>query len=130
MDITTRDGNKKRHAGKVSLNTFGAGLLLEGPIKKETANSRTTVTYLLSAKNSFLSKTSSVLYPYLDGSLPFDFLDLYGKVSVNSGEGSKNKSMKMKRCMTLTYRSAQHTLKKRKWEKQEVIKKLRKRLRR
>jgi hypothetical protein len=89
MDITTRDGNKKRHAGKIGLNTFGASLLLEGPLKKETSTSHTTVTYLLSAKNSFLSKTSGLLYPYLDGTLPFDFLDLYGKLSVNSGSGSK-----------------------------------------
>ena len=89
MDITTRDGNKKRHTGKIGLNTFGASLLLEGPLKKETANSHTTVSYLFSAKNSFLSKTSNLLYPYLGSSLPFDFLDLYGKLSINSGSGSK-----------------------------------------
>ena len=34
MDITTRDGNKKRIAGKVGASTFGAKLTLEGPIKK------------------------------------------------------------------------------------------------
>ncbi len=34
MDITTRDGNKQRYSGKVGLSTFGANLLLEGPIKK------------------------------------------------------------------------------------------------
>lgn len=89
MDITTRDGNKKRHTGKIGLNTFGANLLLEGPLKKEKSNSSSTVTYLLSAKNSYLSTTSKVLYPYIEGNLPFDFLDLYGKLSVNSGTGSK-----------------------------------------
>ncbi len=89
MDITTRDGNKKRHSGKIGLNTFGANLLLEGPLKKEKANSPSTITYLLSAKNSYLSKTSEVLYPYIEGGLPFDFLDLYGKLSINSGTGSK-----------------------------------------
>ena len=89
MDISTRDGNKKRHSGKIGLNTFGANLVLEGPLKKEKADSPSSVTYLLSAKNSFLSKTSPLLYPYLSGSLPFDFTDLYGKLSVNSGSGSK-----------------------------------------
>ena len=89
MDITTRDGNKKRHTGKLGLNTFGASLLVEGPLKKESATSHTTITYLLSAKNSFLSKTSGLIYPYLNGILPFDFLDLYGKLSINSGSGSK-----------------------------------------
>lgn len=89
MDITTRDGNKKRHSGKLGINTFGANLILEGPLKRENTNSKTTVSYLLTAKNSFLSKTSGKLYPYIDGGLPFDFLDLYGKLSFNSGTGSK-----------------------------------------
>lgn len=89
MDITTRGGNKKRHSGKIGFNTFGANLLLEGPLKKEKANSPSSITYLLSAKNSYLSTTSKALYPYLPGGLPFDFIDLYGKLSINSGTGSK-----------------------------------------
>lgn len=89
MDITTRDGNKKRHSGKIGLNTFGANLILEGPLKKETADSKTTITYILSAKNSYLSKTSEYIYPYIEGGLPFDYTDLYGKLSINSGTGSK-----------------------------------------
>lgn len=89
MDITTRDGNKKRHTGKVGLNTFGASLTLEGPIKKESKGSTATVTYLLNAKNSYLSKTSPIFYPSCEGGLPFDYLDLYGKISINSGMGSK-----------------------------------------
>ncbi len=89
MDITTRDGNKKRHTGKVGLNTFGASLILEGPLKREKDNDHSTVTYLLTAKNSYLSKSSQAIYPYIEGGLPFDFLDTYGKISINSGRGSK-----------------------------------------
>lgn len=89
MDITTCDGNKKRHSGKVDLNTFGAGLMVEGPLMKENDKRRTTLTYLLSAKGSYLSKTSKAIYPYIEGGLPYDFLDLYGKMSLNSGTGSK-----------------------------------------
>ena len=89
MDITTRDGNKRRHSGKISLNTFGASLMLEGPLKKESSTSTATISYLLSAKNSYLSSSSKVLYPYIEGGLPFDFFDLYGKLSINSGSGSK-----------------------------------------
>ena len=89
MDITTRDGNKRRHSGKVGLNTFGASLILEGPLKREKPTSKSTITYLLSAKNSYLSYTSKKLYPYVEGGLPFDFLDIYGKLSINSGTGSK-----------------------------------------
>lgn len=89
MDITTRDGNKRRHSGKVGLNTFGASLILEGPLKRESENSKSTITYLVTAKNSYLSHTSKKLYPYIEGGLPFDFLDIYGKLSINSGTGSK-----------------------------------------
>ena len=32
MDITTRDGNKKRISGKLDASTFGGKILLEGPI--------------------------------------------------------------------------------------------------
>ncbi len=31
MDITTRDGNKKRLSGKISASTFGANVLSEDP---------------------------------------------------------------------------------------------------
>jgi hypothetical protein len=33
MDVKTRDGNKKRFGGKLSLSTFNSKLLLEGPLK-------------------------------------------------------------------------------------------------
>lgn len=89
MDITTRDGNKKRHSGKIGINTFGANLVVEGPLKKEKGESKSTLTYLLAAKGSYLSKTSQWIYPYVKGGLPFDFLDIYGKMSLNSGTGSK-----------------------------------------
>ena len=89
MDISTRDGNKKHHTGKIGLNTFGANIILEGPLKKEKNGSTSTITYLFTAKNSFLSKSSKLIYPYIEGGLPFDFLDIYGKVSINSGLGSK-----------------------------------------
>lgn len=89
MDITTRDGNKKRHSGKVGFNTFGANLVLEGPLKRESALSKSTISYLLTAKNSYLSKFSQYLYKHIEGGLPFDFLDIYGKLSINSGTGSK-----------------------------------------
>ena len=98
MDITTRDGNKRHHSGKVGLNTFGASLILEGPLKRETESSKTSITYMLTAKNSFLSKSWPLVYaplypestfPSLKNGLPFDFLDLYGKLTLNSGTGSK-----------------------------------------
>lgn len=90
MDITTRDGNKKRMAGKVGASTFGANLLLEGPLKKQSDDGGGSSSFIFSAKNSYLEQSSKVFYDYVnkDG-LPFNFLDLYGKVSINGSNGSK-----------------------------------------
>jgi hypothetical protein len=91
MDVTTKDGNKKRHSGKVSASTFGCKLTLEGPLKKLDEEKGLSSSYLFSAKHSYLPQTSPLLYPYANeqGKLPFYFTDLYGKVSVNSAGGSK-----------------------------------------
>src|SRR5690606_37957993 len=91
MDVTTRDGNKKRTASKVALSTFGAKATLEGPLKKLTEDGNTSASYVFSAKHSYLPTTSKLLYPYANenGKLPYHFTDLYGKVSINSTGGSK-----------------------------------------
>lgn len=90
MDITTRDGNRQRFAGKIGASTFGANLLLEGPFKKQKEGQGTSAGFILSAKGSYLEQSSEVFYNYIDtAGLPFNFLDLYGKISVNAGNGSK-----------------------------------------
>ena len=90
MDISTRDGNKKRWSGKLGASCFGAKLTLEGPIVKAKTNNDAAVTMVLSAKNSYLEQSSKVLYKYAsEDGLPFNYTDLYGKVSVNAPNGSK-----------------------------------------
>ncbi|MDI1356244.1 MAG: TonB-dependent receptor [bacterium] len=90
MDITTRDGNKKRVSGKVSASTFGAKAVLEGPFKKLTENGNTSASYIISAKHSYLPQTSKVLYSYANpNGLPFYYTDLFAKASINSTGGSK-----------------------------------------
>lgn len=90
MDITTRDGNKRRLAGKVSANTFTSKVLIEGPLKKETDGSGGSSSFLLSGRTSYLDKTSKTFYQYADSNgLPFAFTDIYGKISLNSSTGSK-----------------------------------------
>lgn len=90
MDITTRDGNKKRFAGNLSANTFGANLSLEGPIKKQTPEGDGSASFILSAKQSYLDKMSESIYSYAgEFGLPFSYTDLYGKVSLNTSNGSK-----------------------------------------
>lgn len=90
MDISTRDGNKKHISGKIGGNTFGAKVMLEGPLKKAKDPDDATISFILSAKNSYLEQTSSRFYPYAsEAGLPFNFQDIYGKVSLNAPNGSK-----------------------------------------
>ncbi|MDX2003379.1 MAG: TonB-dependent receptor [Chitinophagales bacterium] len=89
LDVTTRDGNKKKFSGKVSGSPFIAKVLLEGPLVKQKENG-SSLTYILNSRNSFLDKTSEKLYSYVDsGNLPYAFNDFYGKLSFNAGNGSK-----------------------------------------
>ena len=90
MDISTRDGNKKHLAGKLGTSCFGAKLTLEGPLKKAKTNDDAAITFVLSAKNSYLEQTSRELYKYAsEDGLPFNYEDIYGKVSINAPNGSK-----------------------------------------
>ena len=90
MDISTRDGNKKRISGKIGGNTFGAKVMIEGPLKKAKNPDDVSMSFILSAKNSYLEKTSKYIYSYAsENGLPFNFQDVYGKVSLNAPNGSK-----------------------------------------
>ena len=90
MDISTRDGNKKRISGKIGASVFGAKVMLEGPLMKAKNPNDATISFIISAKNSYLEYTSKKLYSYASESgLPFNFQDIYGKVSLNAPNGSK-----------------------------------------
>ncbi len=121
IDVKVRDGNQKRISGKFDISTFGSKILLEGPLYKADKerkkkpyqvimqdtldraiaqsealharqNNGTTVSFLLSLKGSYLSKTSMWFYPYAgsnDYGLPYDFIDGYGKITLSAVGGSK-----------------------------------------
>lgn len=91
MDITLRDGNKQRIKGKISASTFGANLVIEGPLKKKTKESPSSLTYLMYGKTSYMEQSSKYLYPDLNegAGLPFSYNDLYGKLTFGSQGGSK-----------------------------------------
>jgi hypothetical protein len=90
MDISMRDGNPNRFSGKVSASTFGTKLLVEGPMIKYKEG-KSSLSYILSGKTSYLEQSSKLFYTYInDGAgLPFNYTDLYGKVSLNSPDGSR-----------------------------------------
>lgn len=91
MDITYRDGNRSKFGGKVSASPFMAKAVLEGPLGKRNQDGLAAGSYMFTAKHSLLDYTSKSLYPSInDGNgLPFNFTDLYGKVTFNGEGGSK-----------------------------------------
>jgi hypothetical protein len=96
MDITTKDGNKRKTTGRVAFNPFGAKLTLGGPLqgkkKREANDGRANITYLFSGKHSYLEQSSKLFYSNVvegDEGLPYGFTDLYGKISMHGNNGSK-----------------------------------------
>ena len=90
MDITTRDGNKNRFGGKIDVSTFGAKGLFEGPIAKAKTENDASASLVLSVKGSYLEQSSKILYTYInENGLPYNYLDIYGKISINAPNGSK-----------------------------------------
>jgi len=89
MDIKTRDGNKKRVSGKLDANMFGARMLLEGPFVKLNEDRGTALSFILSAKGSYLKQSASVFFPHIKQGLPYNYWDLYGKISLTTNSGTK-----------------------------------------
>jgi hypothetical protein len=82
MDIKTRDGNRKRFAGKVQASSYSSKVLLETPLGKKNENGLAPMSLLVSGKASYLDRVAPILYPYAKtdfGGLPFSFADLYNK---------------------------------------------------
>jgi CarboxypepD_reg-like domain/TonB-dependent Receptor Plug Domain len=92
VDIKTREGNKKLHSGFVSGGPFMLKGLIEGPIKKFTEGG-SSVSYVFTAKRSLIEESSKSLYNYAavdkNVGLPFNFQDYYGKISINTSNGSR-----------------------------------------
>ncbi len=91
IDIKTREGNKKRLAGNVTLTPFIASALIEAPIIKPKDENSPSLSFLFTAKHSYLDRTSPRLYSYANeqGILPYNFTDLFGKLSFNTSNGSR-----------------------------------------
>lgn len=93
VDIHTKDGNTQRLAGVVSASPIMVRGMLEGPLMKPKTPDGGTSTFLISAKHSYLSQTSKPLFGSLGeefkNGLPFEFTDLYGKVTFSGNNGSK-----------------------------------------
>jgi hypothetical protein len=90
IDVRTIDGNKNRLGGKIGANPFTSKIILEGPLRKGANGSG--ITFLASYRNSYLNRTSPLLYRYANQSgnyLPFSFSDAYGKLTLHGENGNK-----------------------------------------
>jgi len=93
VDVHTKDGNKNELAGIVSVSPIMSRILLEGPLLKQKHDNGTGITFLATAKSSYLDETSKSIYgglgePFKSG-LPYKFTDLYAKVTFNFNNTSK-----------------------------------------
>lgn len=104
VDLKTREGNKKRFSGLVSASPFQAKALFEGPIRPLKEEEGGSISFLLTGKHSYLDQSSRIFYDYArdpdflsfaadtsgaDFVLPYNYTDLYGKVTFNAGNGSE-----------------------------------------
>jgi len=107
MDIRTREGNARRTAGLVSVSPFQVKALVEGPLRKIDRQGN-ALSFLLTAKQGIIDRTSPQLYPYATDTtfysfaagdtslsalqnlgLPYRYSDVYGKLSWIGSLGSR-----------------------------------------
>lgn len=89
IDVKTIDGNKNRNQVNVSLGPIASKVNANGPLYK---NDKISLTYLVSGRTSYLDQSGDIFYKYAQKSssnLNFSFLDLYGKVTLGTENGSK-----------------------------------------
>jgi hypothetical protein len=91
VDVKTREGNRKRLSGLVSASPFQAKALIEGPIIPLRKDGGGSVSFVITGKKALIDKTDKILYKDVNegAGVPFNYQDLYGKISVLSGNGSK-----------------------------------------
>ncbi|MEM0996577.1 MAG: carboxypeptidase-like regulatory domain-containing protein [Bacteroidota bacterium] len=98
MDIRTKMPSFKGIRGKVNVNPLSSGIMVEGPFKKKTDGTPGGNGFLFSARQSYLDRSSPIVYPYADNQLggdsiqgfPYSFTDIYGKISLSDGLNGVN----------------------------------------
>jgi len=71
IDVTSRNGDKRKYAGTGSIAPFVSGFSLEGPVVTDV------LSFLVSYRTSVIEEGASHL---VKGDLPFEFDDLFAKV--------------------------------------------------
>ena len=95
VDVKTREGNRKRLSGLVSGSPFQAKAIIEGPIVPLKADGGSSISFVLTGKKSLIDQTDKIFYKNIstapDGTagIPFNYGDMYGKLSLLTGNGTK-----------------------------------------
>lgn len=114
VDVKTREGNRKRLAGLVSGSPFQAKAIIEGPLVKLKEDGGSSVSFVFTGKKSLIDRSATSLYSYVGDTtrilglfdqpeswkgpnrdsnlvrgIPFEYQDLYGKITLLTGNGSK-----------------------------------------
>ncbi len=98
VDIRTREGDKKKFGGMVSINPFVGKFMFEGPIIKLNEKKGNSLSFMITGKHSYLNQTSNWFYkPILErpnmqtanNTLPYSFTDFHAKLSFNTANGSR-----------------------------------------
>lgn len=92
MDIRTKMPELRGISGKVNINPISTGLMIEGPFSRKNADKPGGNSFLLSARRSYLDRSSQIVYPWIENEvsdsvsgLPYSFTDIYGKLSFSDG---------------------------------------------
>jgi hypothetical protein len=114
VDVKTREGNRKRLSGLVSGSPFQAKAVIEGPLIPLKEEGGSSVSFVFTGKKSLIDRSASSLYSYVGDTtkvlglfeqselwkapnrdtnlvrgIPFEYGDLYGKITLLTGNGSK-----------------------------------------
>ncbi|MCS7298231.1 MAG: TonB-dependent receptor [Bacteroidia bacterium] len=85
IDLRTRAGDFDRFGGRLYTTPFVSGGLLEGPLPLLK-----NASWIASAREGHIQPVVPRLYPYLRDSLPFQFQDVYGKLTFGRGPDQFN----------------------------------------
>lgn len=91
VDVKTREGNRRRLSGLVSASPFQAKAMVEGPIVPLKEDGGASISFVLTGKKALIDQSAPTFYNYVNDSvgIPFNYQDIYGKVSLIAGNGSK-----------------------------------------
>ncbi len=94
VDVKTREGNRKRLSGNFSGGPFQAKAILEGPIVPLKEDGGSSISFVLTGKKALINQTdeqtcTKTSKMHRSAGIPFNYRDLYGKISLLTGNGTK-----------------------------------------